>query len=463
MENKLIKIHKNNFYGRFFLILVMISLFFFHSEIIYSSEEKSKEMTLETCIKTGISNSLNLKKAKEERLIRYYEMTEVFGNLVKLYINSGIDYYDKFGEAKEAPLLSKIDPQIEANINIKAFDGGYLIGKNNLQTLKWKIAILIEEKIKKELILQITKQFYWVLYFQEREKLLNDIFNFRERIEKEKTKIKNKGDVSKLDYNRIKLEYEQSKIDYFNGNEELAKAKNELLCLIGLEPISDLDKSNNIDCIGFLDVNIRDYNLKESIKQGLGENIDLQIAKLQRESSQIEQKITESSYFPSIDVYTTFSINWEMDQIVDKTSSEIKYTDFNSNYYVMVGIDIKIPISEWLPDSYTNIKANAETSDYEIKKLNFNNLRMEVIKEIVRNYLSLTDLFEKIQSEAEIVKIYNDNFQLAKDKFLDGNIDYISYKNVETDYKKNYLSFLGELAKFNIAKVNFLFSVGEYQ
>ena len=317
-----------------FLLLIFIT------SVIYSQNnlllEKAIELGIENSeeIKISVNNSLivkNLNSIGSAGLLPTVGISSGYNgsiNETELELNSFLDFggdSDNDIEASRAK-SSNLNSSIRLNYRLfNGFSGIYTLSKfkheNNIaeQNIRYQIETKIIEIIQSYFTHLNNQNIVTIL--QTRYEISLDRYNQAN----EKYQF---GGISKLNLLNSEVELNQNKLNLKDAKTALNNSNTNLNKVLGtsfkkIEIDHNFNFNNNLE-------------IKKLISDTKKNNSSILISNLNYKVAEYELKISKSSFSPKIDLFTSYSYT--------NTQSETSFVSKQSNYGLIAGINIDIPI-----------------------------------------------------------------------------------------------------------------------
>ncbi len=384
-----------------------------------------KALTLSECVNLAKENNKTIKKAREE--VKKYKESykDVKGNLLpQLNLSGGYQYeYKKLPNAliPEIPSLSMMltpqstpDDQIIAGyidgaftnlipeqttktynlagklkLNQVIFMGGKLINGINIAG---KLYHLQEKKYfltEQDIIYQTIDMFYKCILANEVVKIQKEAYQVATKHFNVVKTMYEQGLVSEYDFLRAKLEKEKIVPQIYEAE------KNRDLITESFAKFLNIDKKN-LKLEGSIKMpKIKEISLKEALKIGLKNRMELKLAKIGVEVSKVQLRYQKGNFLPNI------GLNAEYDYY-GSTENSFKKDNFGNSY--QVGIGFSMPLFTGFSNRAKISKARHQLKQSE---LDFSNL-----KDMIE--LDITNSFKQLQKDRVAVNVQKSNLELSQ-------------------------------------------------
>jgi len=431
-----------------------------------SLDEQDNILTLDKCISLVLSRNAFISSAFYSVKAREKEIDEAKANYYYPNIDLGVKYmYQKETPESTFPLAPhKFSTSLSINKILYSF--GRLGNQLSIAENNHRIAKLDYYKKRNDIVKSVILSFYNVLLNQQNLKVMHEGYLIqKENLEFHERNYKI-GKIPKFNYLRVKIQFEDDKINVMQAKNNLIKAINELYTLIGMKLISSL-KEINFKIEG--DFKLRNYNkialnLDEYIHRGKHFRVEILKLSTQKKNLELGRDIANTGWKPIIvafaSVTTDYTQKLEFAGVFPNISFGLGNFATTSNWNV--GVQMTLSLSDLIiPNSKSHSKA--KSMDYEAKSVNesLKDTVKLINQEITQNYILFKEAERNIKRRKLIMELSNENFRIVKKKYDTGGIDYLNYRDAEQQYRLAQLSYNKELYSFNIAYINLLVSVGE--
>lgn len=308
---------------------------------------------------------------------------------------------------------------ISANWNL--FKGGLI--KNNIKLAKVneQISQLQLEQYSNEIQVSITQYYIQILYSIENVKINEQTVEVSLKQLNRAKELLNVGSISKSDYAQMDAQYSSDKYNLVVSQSILEENILNLKQLLELPPESnfeivtpDIDEKKILEVIpSKLDVYRNALELRPEIN----------IEKLNENSSQLNLKIAKSGYLPTVSLSASSGTS-------NMSGSNYSFgTQLKNAWTNSIGLNVSIPIF-----SNRNNKSNVEKAENNIKysQLELQNTQKELYQTIENLYLEAKNAQEKFISAKEQYKSAQVSYELLNEQFdlgMKNIVDLVQGKN----------------------------------
>lgn len=452
----------------YFIISLLSNVVFM--QLVFSQKEIQKEikaLSLDDCVGLALnrnpqylSSIYNVKSKKKD-------IDEAEANLYYPSIEVGAGYTYSKQEPESTFPAANDNFSTSISINKVLYDFGKLSGRVSIAEENHKIALLEHKDALNSLIFNVKNAFYNVLLQQEKLKVVYEGNQILKENVQYKSRNYNKGRGAKTDYLRIKIQYENDRINVQTAKKNLINALNQLYTIMGLPVISRLSSAEYMVKGNFLSIEaskneLELYNdLNKSVERGKTSRSDIAKAYRQKKVLELNKEVNSTGFKPTISAFGKMQVEWSKELESSNTGFRLSDEMQRSTTY-SAGIEITIPIDDLIiPDSATH--SSNKSLEYQIKSSNeqLKNVVAAAKKEIAENLLALKEAKNNIAIRKDVMKLSEETFKIAFKKFNSGALDYLNYKDIEQEYREARQSYYQELYNYSIAYLNWLKSMGE--
>lgn len=375
---------------------------FFCSYVIGGSAQEI--LTLENCLRLGIENNLSLEGKRKEIQKSKYGVSE---NRAKLLpqINGYAGFNDNFdppvsvtdGSSYGVPYNVTQTLQYAANAGLDLQMPLY----NQTVYTAISVARIVDEmnrlsyeKVREDLIMQISKMYYLGQVTAEQIALIKTNITRLEELKNISEAFYDNGMAMEVDLKRVNINLENLKVQYDNAQAMMTQQLNMLKYVIDYPAEKE---------IALVPVNTN--NITTAALTGMSENLyELQLLQSQVQLAERQKKMVTNGYIPSL----SLTGSWRYSAYTDKA-----YHWFHSgpsNYWYRsygVGLTLRVPIFDGLDKRFKKQKALV---DIQMTKLRQEDTR----KNLQTQYLNATN---DLMNNQRNFKKQKDNYLLAEDVY----------------------------------------------
>lgn len=417
--------------------------------------QERTSLTLEECIEYALGNNENIKNAKYEREIAKAQVGETrsaalpqisgIGELshnpiIQRAFLPGIFFDEDAGE--EDFFAARFGTDFSGNASISAtqmiFDGSVFVG---LRAAKTYQELSRKDQIKTEIdvVEAVTKAYYMVMVTMERQKLVGDNFARLDTLLKETNIMFENGFAEKIDVDRIRVQYNNVKIERQNVVRDLEVSYYLLKFQMGMNIYEPIALANDIT-----DINLN-FDLAPVDDFDYPDRIEYSQMMTNRELAGYDLKNNQIQYFPKLSVFANggavMGAN-EFNQAFNFSDSWFPFATY--------GARIEIPIFDGLLKSH-RIQANRVQIAQTENQMNM--LKNSINLEVEQSSTRLKNNIELLNAQQENRDLAGEVFEVSKIKYQEGVGSNIEVIDAEIAFKEAETNYYNALYEVLVAKV----------
>ncbi len=414
------------------VIYIIIGLLF--TTITASSQDTTKQWSLEECISYAYENNITIKRQMLNNQYQENQLKQSKLNRLPDF-NAQAGYSFNFGytwiqqEAQNVDLNTRsFNTGIGSNVSL--FNGMTLNNTIKKNQSDLQAAVQNAEKIKNDISLQITGQYLQILFDKELLIVAKDQYKTTKlQIDRTKKLV----DAGKLARGKLLEMKSQAAKEALNVT---MQENNLSISLLNLAQLLDLENTTGFDVVSPV-IPQTDGILPEQpgviflTAQGIMPQI--KGSEYLLKSSEYELKMAKGGYYPQLSFSLNMgaNANWLNDDPNDYNRPLWDQLESTRNYYI--GASMRIPIFNKLQirNGVKNAKLGVEDARFKLKQEKLN-LR----KEIQQAYADAVAAVKKYQSSYDAVESYRESFRYTEEKFNVGMVNSVDYSVAKTDYLK---------------------------
>ncbi len=418
------------------------------------AKAQTTELSLSDCLNYGLENSPYMTISENEMKMFKYDKQDVYSPYLP-HINgsAGLDYNAKLpvtvipaGSFSPTEIRMKMGSAHANNAVVqleqKIYDQTIIIGIHGIKDMR-VLYQLNSDKIVEDFIYNLSLTYYQVLIVNQQIKLLEENESKYAELEKILKLQLEKGVIKQVDYNRVKVAYNNilSQLSLIKSSKEVAI--NNLKVVMGMP----LDNELKIDEQQQIVENIKlPTDAQIDITNRLDYKINEQTLKLQN----LNTKVMRYSFLPTISGYARYGANSYADNFKDSFK---EFYDFAS-----IGLKLTVPI-------FNGLKSNIAYNKQRIQTLNLetqNKIMSESYKvEYLNSRTKLQEAFTSFQNNKENLELAKDVYDVTSLSYQMGasslsdflNADF-AYKEAQNNYMTSTINFLSSRLNFEKSKGN---------
>jgi len=415
---------------------------------------QSTELSLTDCLNYGLEHSPYMTISENEMEMFEYNKRDAYGPyLPQINGSAGMDYNAKLpvtvipaGSFAPTEIRMKMGSPHANNAVIqleqKIYDQTVIIEIKGIKDLK-VLHELNSEKIVEDFIYNLSIAYYQVLVVDQQLKLLEENeakYTELERILKLQLE---KGVIKQVDYNRVKVAYNNilSQLSLVKASKKVTI--NNLKVIMGMPLDDDLKIIEQQQIVEKLTL---PADAQIDVTNRLDYKVNEQTLKLQ----QLNTRVMKYSFLPTISGYARYGANSYSDNFKDS------FKDFYD--FASIGLKLTVPIFNGLKSNTAYNKQRIQTLNLEIQ----NKIMSESYKvEYLNSRTKLQEAFTSYQNNKENLELAKDVYDVTSLSYQTGasplsdflNADY-AYKEAQNNYVTSMINFLSSRLNFEKSKGN---------
>lgn len=408
-----------------------------------------QKWSLEDCINYAIKNNLTIKTGELTNISQQIKLEQA-KNQILPDLNASYSQSQNFGMSLSAKntyetsnkSTSSASFQLSASLNLFS---GFRV-KNTIAAQQFSTLASTEElkKAKESMAVNIASAYLQVLYNKE----LNTIAEEQVALsQKQVAKSEIMASYGKIPEGQVFEAKAQLAKDQYNAIESKGTLQ---LSLLELAQMLELKEWSNFDiALPNFDINPSSMVIQpaeEVYNYALTHKSNVKASEYQLKSIEKNLEITKSALYPSVDLSAGYSNRYYSEQTnPDLTAATISDQILN-NGGSGISLNVRIPIFNRF-DTKNNIRLSK--IDVEKAKLELENTRKSLYKEIQQAWFNAVKATEKYKSSSEAVMNSEEAFRFAQEKynneratiyeFNDANMNLVTAKSNQLQSKYNLL------------------------
>lgn len=408
----------------------------------YSQPDAPEAMTLQECIAYAIAHNQNVKNAELGVDMARYKVGEVLADgLPQLSATADLAYNFKLptsfvpaefvGGESGTFIPVQFSPAYNGsagfNLDQMIFNGSYFVGLKASRTFT---ELSKKDKIKSEIdvIEAVSKAYYLALVNHEQLKLVQKTYLRLDSLLKETQLMWNAGFAEQIDVDRIKVQFNNAKVEKDNFEQTLDLSYALLKFQMGMETSQPLALKDRIADIRFevlAEDYGKDFSYEDRIEYGqLVTNLDL---------VNLDIKNTQVQYLPKIDLYGRYGAS-------SATGALSDLMDFNDRWFGLglVGVRLNVPLFDGLRKGRIIQQKRLQAHQIENSQ---DQLKKNIDVQIQQARTTLKKSVDNMTAQQENVQLANSVYKATKIKYAAGvgsNIEVIDADASLTQAQTNY-------------------------
>lgn len=304
------------------------------------------------------------------------------------------------------------------------------------------------QRMKNDLTTNVAYNFFQVVYGRENLRIAEKRFEIAQK-QLEKVEIQYKaGVLTQSEVYSLKSQVASENLAVVNARSILAKGQLALAQLMEMDP--EVEFELEIPQVSAIQLDGTVAPLEQIYQTALSTMPEIRQQEAKINASEYNLKATQALRYPSITLngglYTSYSSNGVLDPETFQRVQVPYFEQLPDNFRQGVTLSMNIPVFNRLQ---THTSVQLSQISLRNARLEYNNQRNMLEKNIQTAYLDMKSSAEKYAATTESLKALEEAYQYAEVKFSKGLVDYYSYSKTLND--KN----LAEIELLN-AKYDFI-------
>ncbi len=402
-------------------------------------------LTLEKCIQLALINNQSIKIAEQRLIEAEGKKQEAFaGFLPKL--NAGLTY-TKLNEAKTMDIPAGIfspmpismeltnDRIYNAKLSLTQplFTWGKIYQANEQAKLNYLLAQEEYQKIKNDLICNVSNAFYSVLLSQQFVNISQEAYQVMSEHLKVSRSLYEEGRISNYDVARVKVQVTNTKTD-------LIKIKNsQKLALEFLYNLLNTNFQEDVNIETELEYKPDEKDLNQCLTEALIKRPEIKQMQIRQQILESVVKITKAEDKPTL--FFIGNYDWEN----DGWSTNIN--DWDKRWTAMVSLNI--PVFDGFS---TNAKIKQSQSQLEQFSFVQQQLTEAIKLEVKKAFFDLQGAKDRIEAQTENVDLARDNLKIAHQRFQQGLMSDIEVRDAQLALAQAETNYFQSLYDYSVAQ-----------
>lgn len=428
---------------------------FFMIGFTLQAQQAPVTMSLEECIDFALANNQTIKNADLSLDISRYKVGEILADgLPQISASADLGYNFKvptsfipaefFGGEPGTFSPVQFSPAYNGSagidLNQMIFDGSYFVG---LKASRTYTELSRKDKIKSEIdvIESVSKAYYLSLVNHDQLELIDKTYGRLDSLLRDTQGMKDAGFAEQIDVDRIKVQYNNAKVERDNYKRTLELSYALLKFQMGMDINAPLTLKDRIADIEFnvLEENFgSDFDYADRIEfSQLQTNLDL---------VNLDIKNTQVKYLPKIDLYGRYGASTGAGSFGDLTS-------FGQNWFGLgvVGLRLNVPIFDGLRKSRMIQQKRLQAQQIEYSK---DQLQSNIDVQIQQAKTMLQKSVDNMVAQKENMDLAENVYRVAKIKYEAGVGSNIEVVNADASFKEAQTNYYNSVYGALVAKVD---------
>lgn len=426
-----------------------------------AQQEGAKSLSLQECIEYALNNNQDVINAAYEKEIAETQVGETLSRgLPQVNIDAGVNY--NFEPQKSLLPASMLDPnapegqevefsfqqKYDGNVGLSLrqliFDGSFFVGLQASKTYK-ELSSKEHVKTQIDVVEAVSKAYYNALVTEERFALLQVNFARLDSLLSDTRVMYDNGFAEKIDVSRLKVQYNNLKVQVENTGKLLVISRDLLKFQMGMPISQELTLTDKLEEVAFTDPTVDDdFNYAERIEYSQMQT-NMALANLDLKNNRVQ-------YLPTL--YANFNYGYntqtsESDQLF-KTNRWLNYG--------ATGLSLNIPLFDGF------LKSNRiQKNKIQIRQIeqSFEQLENTIDLQIKQAKINMANSLEQMKAQRENMDLAEEIYNVTKIKYQEGVGSNLEVVEADADYKEAQTNYYNALYDALVAKVELEKAYGE--
>lgn len=436
-----------------FRINIVLILLLLVGGAVTAQDEGPLSLSLQECIDYALEHNQQIINAAYEKEIAETQVGETLSRgLPQVNVGAGINYNFEpqksllpatmldpnapEGAEVEFSFQQKYDGNIALSVRQLIFDGSFFVGLQASRTYK---ELSTKEHIKTQIdvIEAVSKAYYNTLVTEERFALLDVNYARLDSLLSDTEAMYENGFAEKIDVSRLKVQYNNLKVQVENAEKLLDLSRDLLKYQMGMPISSQLSLTDKLEEVEFAQYGEdSDFNYTQRIEYSqLQTNMAL---------ANLDMKNNRVQYIPTLYAQLNYGYNTQT-----SVSSEL----FEANRWLnfgAAGLALNIPIFDGF------LKSNRiQKNKLQIKQLEQSFALMEntIDLQISQAKINMKNALDQMKAQKENMELAEEIYNVTKIKYQEGVGANLEVVEADADYKEAQTNYYNALYDALVAKV----------
>ena len=412
--------------------------------LTFGSMQAQQKWSLEQCIDYALKNNISLKSSELNTKTQEIKHQMAKNQRLPDLTGSGSQYFS-FGQSmnNQGIYENKNSQSYSASLSssVTIFSGFQI--RNSISAQSFTLLASLEElkKAKESMAMNIASAYLQVLYNKELYQVALEQVTLSQT---QLTRYENMASLGKIPQGQVYEAKAQLAKDKFSATESQSNLQ---LSLLDLSQLLDLKEWSGFDivepAIDMKSLSLMISPADEVFNYAVGNKSTVKASEYKLKSSEKNLEVSKGAYYPRLSLGGSYSNGFYPDM-------NMSFADqMNINARTAIGFSLSIPIFNRF-DTRNNIKLSK--IEVENAKLELDNTKKTLYKEIQQAWFNAKTASEKFQASAEAVLNTEEAYRFAEEKFNNGRSTIYEFNEA----KMNLASARSNQLQ---AKYNYLFSV----
>lgn len=417
------------------------------------SQAQVASYTLDEAIDFALENNQQSKIAQLEMDIADRQVGEILAiGLPQVNASAGLDYnykiqqmilpgnaFDPNGDPNET-IVQEFGIDYNSNFGFAlsqmVFDGTFFIGLEAAKTFT-QLSKKEYQRTNIDVAEAVSKAYFGVLVNRERYELIERNFQRVDTLLQDTEKMYQSGLAERIDVSRIKVQYNNLKVELDNYQKVVDVTESLLKFQMGIPLENTIELSDGIEDIGFFDFElVKDFSYNK--------RIEYQTLNVSDELNQLDIRQIRAQYYPSLYLTANYGKNWGATTIDGWISDEW----FGAG---AIGFRASMPI-------FDGLMKRRQVQQRQLKAMQIQNqfemLEQSIDLEIQTSLANYEREIDRIRAQRENMELAEEVYNVTKIKFEEGVGSNIEVLDADASFKEAQVNFYNAIYDALISKVD---------
>ncbi len=318
-------------------------------------------------------------------------------------------------------------------------DGSYFVGLKASRTYK---QLATKEAVRTEInvIEAVSKAYYSALISDDFYDLVKANFDRLDTLLRETTIMYENGFVEKIDVDRVKVSYNNVKVELQKSERNKELTYDLLKFQMGMPISQELQIEGNMQ-----DTQVPNFDFEKD-QFSIQKRVEYEVLETNRDLATLDLKNYTAQYFPSLYAQFSYGYNMGSNEFSDITNFSDRYVAFG-----VIGLSLNIPIFDGFLKKNHIQKNRLQLAqiDYQFQKL-----ENSIALEINQARSSFDNSLEVLEVQRENMNLAREVYDVTKIKYQQGLSSNSELIDGDRDYKEAQLNYYQALFEALVAKVD---------
>jgi outer membrane protein TolC len=435
------------------LTLLLLTAVLVLSQGVGYSQESTLEFYLQESIDYALANNQEVKNARLEQQKADFQVGEILADglpQVNGNVNLGYNYeiptvfvpgnaFDPSGDPSQT-VAAKFGTNYTGSLGLSleqmVFDGAYLIGVKAAKTFT-QLSEKDHIKTKIDITAAVSKAYFGVLVNRERYKLIERNYTRVDSLLQDTEVMYVNGFAEKIDVNRVKVQYNNLKVELDNYQQIVQLTESLLKFQMGMSTKASISLKDKIEDIGYFDFSVVG-NFQHD------QRIEYSQMNIRQELNELDIKNIKSRYVPTLDLYASYGRN-----IGAYNGGDVFSGDWAG--VGVIGIKAQVPIFDGLRKR-RQVQQRQLNADQILNS--FDMLKYNIDLEIEQSLANYNREVQRMQAQKTNMELSREVYDVVKIKYNAGVGSNREVVDADAAYKEAQTNYYNALYDALISKID---------